>query len=485
MYCRGEGSNSVTALCAELLAQYQQAAAYLNGLIQGPPSPPPGATPEQIRARAQARLARLRRFLEFLGRPHESYPTVHVTGTSGKGSTATFIASILTAAGYHVGLHTSPYLQVETEKLQLDRALLPADRFARYVAELDQAIQRWNARGEERLTYGECWTALTFLAFAEERVDIAVIEVGVGGRFDLTNVIMPEVAVITSVGLDHVRTLGPTIRDIAWHKAGILKPGRPGVTTVTDPELLEIIRREAETVGAPLDIVQPEHDYALLRCDATGTWLLDYRRKTVFQLGLLGKFQIPNAAAALAAVEKLGHLPRGPITTDVVRRGLAEARIPGRFEIVQTSPTVILDGAHNPDKMRGLLESLACLPQPSRRILVFGVLEGHDALTMARLLAPHITMAIVTTPQALERPAADPAALADCFADAQVPVQIVPLPQDAIAQALALAAPDDQIIVTGSLYLVGQVRERWYPHEAMICAATPWPAPAVTQAPCS
>ncbi|MBX6342342.1 MAG: bifunctional folylpolyglutamate synthase/dihydrofolate synthase, partial [Thermomicrobiaceae bacterium] len=396
----------MTAAGRTALARYQWAADFINGLIQGPPSPPPGATAEEIRARAVARMERLRRFLAFLGDPQTRFRSVHVGGTSGKGSTAAFIAAILHAAGYRTGLHVSPYLQVETEKLQVDGRLVCGDAFADHVAALAEAMERWQAERSERLTYGEFWVALTFFAFARERVDFAVIEVGAGGRFDLTNVLLPDVAVITSVGLDHVRTLGPTIADIAWHKAGIIKPGRAAVTAVDDPVALPVIEAEARAQGVPLQRVLPERDYRVVDSDASGSELLDVPSGRVFHLPLAGAFQAANAATAIAAARALRDLPRGPISDDAIAAGLAATRFPGRMEIVQERPQVVLDGAHNPQKMASLAASLPLLGRPERRIVVLGVLEGHDAEALARIVAPLADEVVATAPHAIERASA-------------------------------------------------------------------------------
>lgn len=452
--------------------RYRWAVAYLRALIQAPPGPPPGTPPEVVRHRAQQRLERLRAFLHFLGDPHRAYPVIHVTGTSGKGSTSAFIASILHAAGLRIGLHISPYLQVETEKLQIGGALIAPDRFADYVAELDEAVRAWTARGEQPLTYGEFWTALVFHAFRQEAVEFAVVEVGVGGRFDLTNVVLPEVAVITTVGLDHIRTLGPTIRDIAWHKAGIIKPSRPVVTAVDDPELLAVIVEEARKLGAPLRTVREGHDFAV-QVDRDSTLLIDSRTGACYRLGLSGRFQAQNAALAIAAIHALGW-PQdraGP----AIAQGLAATRFPGRFEIVQEQPMVILDGAHNPQKLGALLAALTDLPKPARRIVVFGVLDGHDATEMAALLAEYADVVLTTAPEATLRTAADPLELARLFEQhgtTAVPVRCV---EEALDIALRVAQPHDQILITGSLYLVGQARERWYPSAEIVRQRTCWP----------
>ncbi len=460
-------------------AHYRWATAYLRALIQAPPGPPPGTRPEVVRLRAQRRLERLRSFLDYLGNPHRTYPVVHVTGTSGKGSTAALVASLLHAHGYRVGLHISPYLQVELEKLQIGQELIAPEAFARYVAELDDAVRRWIARGGQPLTYGEFWTALVFYGLQHEAVDIAVIEVGVGGRFDLTNVVEPEVAIITTVGLDHLRTLGPTIHDIAWHKAGIIKPGRPALTGVTDPELLAIIRAEAEKVNATLTVIQEGVDYEPI-IERGRALYLDRSTGRAYVLGLPGSFQVANAALAVAAVRQLGHLPLGPLDDDTIARGLALTRFPGRFEIVQETPQVILDGAHNPQKLEALLTALSSLPRAERLIVVYGVLDGHDAHQMAQMLAPLADYAITTAPRAVMREAADPHALARIFQNQGTAAEALPTVEEAIDRALALASPDDRILVTGSLYLVGQAREHWYPSWAIITQRTCWPRVSAT-----
>ncbi len=455
-------------------ARYRWAVSYLRALIQAPPGPPPGTPPEVVRLRAQRRLERLRAFLSFLNDPHCAYPVIHVTGTSGKGSTAAFIASILDSAGYRVGLHVSPYLQVETEKLQIGRQLIAAERFADLVAELDEAARSWIARGGQPLTYGEFWTALVFNAFRAERVDIAVVEVGVGGRFDLTNVVQPAVSVITTVGLDHIRTLGPTIRDIAWHKAGIIKPGRPAITGVTEPELLSVLQAEATAVGAPLRVLMRGRDFDHV-LEEGRSFLVDRLHQRKFLLGLDGDFQATNAALAVAAVRALSPELAAHLSDEAIAHGLATARFPGRFEIVQRAPMVVLDGAHNPQKLEALLTALDRLPQPGRRIVVFGVLDGHDAPAMAARLARQVDIAITTAPRAILREAADPDSLAAIFASHGCTALAIPEVDGAIETALALATPEDQVLVTGSLYLVGQARERWYPAADIVTQQTCWP----------
>ncbi len=458
------------------LTRYRWASDFINGLIQGPPSPPPDATPEEIRARAIARLDRLRRFLAFLGDPQSRFRSIHVGGTCGKGSTSAYIASILTSAGYRTGLHVSPYIQVETEKLQIDRRVMVADRFATHVADLAAEVDRWNAQGGERVTYGEFWVALTFFALAREDVDFAVIEVGAGGRFDLTNVLEPDVAVITSVGIDHVRTLGHTISEIAWHKAGIIKSGGIAVTTVDDPAALEVISREADEQQSRLVILAEGRDFQLTDTGESGTSLLDLPSERMFHLPLPGAFQAANAAAAIGAVRALSNLPADPIDDEVIAMGLAATRFPGRMEIVQVSPQVVLDGAHSPEKMANLMASIAYLGDPERRIVVLGALSGHDYLTMAEIAARRAHEVIVTAPKAVERAPAPVEEIANVIRTTGVPVTVIPDPEEALTLALQCARCNDQILVTGSLYLVGAARERWYRSDEIVRTGTCWPS---------
>ena len=251
---------------------YLAAAAQTDALIERTPTPE-GKSKEEIQARAEMRMARLARFLSFLGNPQDRYPIVHVGGTSGKGSTSTAIASILTAAGYKTGLHTSPYLQVAIEKLQIDGQLIGGSRFRVLVESTLASVDAWIRAGGEPLTYGELWMALLTSYFAQEQVDIAVIEVGAGGRFDLTNLVRPVVSVITSIGLDHTVTLGSTISEIAWHKAGIIKPGVPVVSAVTDPVARQPIVAEIAKQGAELIEVRQGQTFEILDWnDASVRW---------------------------------------------------------------------------------------------------------------------------------------------------------------------------------------------------------------------
>lgn len=455
---------------------YERAERYVLGLISGPVTPPPETPLEEIRQRAGERLARLRAFLAFLGNPHEQYRTIHIGGTSGKGSTTQLVAAILTAAGYRTGAHVSPYLQVGTEKLQIDGQLASAERYAALVEALRAKVEEWVALGHEQPKYGEFWVAMTFVYFAEERVDYGVIEVGAGGRFDLTNVLNPQAAAITSVGLDHTVTLGPTIPEIAWHKAGILKSGAAALTSVDDPAALSVIEAEAGALGVELQRVLPDLSYRDVETGPTGTSYFDVGAGRRFSVPLPGTFQAANGALAAAIARSL---PDGePIGDDVIQRGFDATRFPGRMEIVQAAPTVILDGAHNPQKIAGLAGNLDLLFPGRRLIAVFGVLESKNYAEMLDALAPRLSALVATAPKVFAKPPVSAAQIAERARrhPSITTVDAHDEPLTALEQALALAEPEDVVLVTGSLYLVGNVREYWYPTAAILEQATMWPA---------
>jgi len=466
----------------DTLARFAAAAARLDDLIERTPAPPDRSR-AAVRGRAEERMGRLRRFLARLGDPLTGYPVVHVGGTSGKGSTSTAIAAILHAAGYRVGLHTSPYLQTPAEKLQVDGRLVAPERFVALTDELFATHERWEADGEVALTYGEAWVALSALFFRAEAVDVAVLEVGAGGRFDLTNVVAPALSVITTVGIDHTATLGDTIEAIAWHKAGIIKPGVPAVTAVTDPAALPILTAEAKAVGTTLRRVIPGQTFDAVTTGPAGTSWRDVASGSAYTIGLAGRFQATNGALAVAAVEALRD--RGAdglkIPDAAIHRGLASSRIPGRVEVMQRRPTVLLDGAHNPEKIAALAADLpALLPArgDGRRVVILGVLEAKQAEQMIAALVPYMDVLVATAPRVLAKPAL---AASDLMQVARVagyggPVLIEPEPMEALLRALAsVRDPDrDSILVTGSLYLVGNVREHWYGESEIVLARSPY-----------
>lgn len=461
--------------------RYHEASSRLDALIDLTPTPT-NSSREAVRERADFRIKRLLRFLERMGNPHRGYPIVHIGGTSGKGSTSTTIAAMLHEAGYRTGLHTSPYLQTPLEKLQIDGKLIHPEAFIRIVDEFFDEHDAWMANGEEPLTYGEAWNVLIWLFFRHERVDIGVVEVGAGGRFDLTNILTPALTVITSVGIDHTNTLGSTIADIAWHKAGIIKTGVPALSTVPHPVARRIIADEAAGVGAPLtqidlnaaiDEVTTAQDGTSWRETATG------RRRT---MRMPGSFQARNGQAAIEAARLL-NAHGIPLPEDAIERGLLASRIPGRAEVITSDVRVLLDGAHNPEKLAALVEDVpALLPrrQGAKRIAIVGLLDAKNGEEMLRSLVPAVDVLIATAPRVLAKESKAAVQIADLARDAGFTGDMViePDPVKTVALALAKANSErrDCILVTGSLYLVGNVRERWFSEREIVEQRSPWPA---------
>jgi dihydrofolate synthase/folylpolyglutamate synthase len=487
----GDAGTVVSAPAKDELDRYFVAAARLDALID--PAGPADRSLAAVTARAAAKLERARAFLGFLGNPQDTFPIVHVTGTSGKGSTCAAIASILTHAGYRVGLATSPYLQVATEKVQIGERLIAPGAFAALVDELLEAAESWSrrARLNRPVSYGEVWTALMATWFARERVDLAVVEVGAGGRFDVTNLVRPLVTVVTSVGLDHTGTLGPTIEQIAWHKAGIFKPTAAAVTAAADPTALAVLRGEAESLGVALTEIDPERSVRVLESSSAGAvWhLVDAKgrpQSPLLRTNVPGRYQAVNGATALTVVRLLDA--HGFAVPDrAVESGLSAARLPGRGERmpVVAGPGVLVDVAHNPDKVRALVSSLPHEFKDeggvaARPVLLTGALASKDVRAMLEIVTP-VASAVVTTSVGVtgKHPlAAEAMARLATETGFGGPVIAEPDPVRALETALRwaheLGVP---VLATGSLFLAGRVREHWYRGEDILRQRTPWPAP--------
>lgn len=457
--------------------RYHAAAARMDALIDMTPSPTDSSR-QAVTERANLRMQRLLAFLGRIGNPHLGLPIVHVGGTSGKGSTSTIISAILTAAGYRTGLHTSPYLQTPAEKLQVNGRLIRADAYADLVDSFFVAHDSWMADGNSPLTYGEAFNVLMWMYFRSERVDIAVVEVGAGGRFDLTNILQPTLCVITSVGIDHTATLGNTIADIAWHKAGIIKTAVPIVSGVPNPEAQHIITAEAREKSAPLLQVDFERSIDHVATDIHGTHWRETETGVTHSMRMAGTFQARNGYLAMAAMRVLRESGYA-IGDDAIAVGLMQARIPGRAELIADSVPVLLDGAHNAEKVAAMVADIPGLfPQSGgRRIVVAGLLDAKQGDAMIRSLVPVTDVLVATSPQVLAKEAKYTSEIREYAREAGFEGQVYsqPDPVKAIDLALDLADPGmDVVIVTGSLYLVGNVRERWYPEPAILAAQSSW-----------
>jgi dihydrofolate synthase / folylpolyglutamate synthase len=390
------------------------------------------------------KLDRMRAALDARDHPEARLAAVHVAGTNGKGSTAAMLDAILRASGRRTGLYTSPHLVDFCERIRVDGRTIPRAVVVALVAELRAALE---PRGI-RLTHFEFTTLLAFEWLVRTDVDVAVVEVGLGGRLDATNVVTPAVTTITSIGLDHEAWLGHDVATIAGEKAGIAKAGVPLVLGRVPAEAEAVIRARAAAVGAPL--VAVGRDARLVPGDGGDVFTAPGVRWTGLRIALPGAFQRANAAVALAAA---GLLPP-PLGVDeaAVRRGLAGVRWPGRLAVVRERPRVVLDGAHNPDGAAALAAELPRLARDGPVTLVFAAMADKAWQRMLGPLVPHVARAICTR---VGRRAADPAPLAAALA-ARVPAVAVSEPRAAIATAIAETPPDGTVLVTGSLFLVGE-----------------------------
>jgi dihydrofolate synthase/folylpolyglutamate synthase len=392
-------------------------------------------------------LDRTGRMLASLGDPHRAYPVLHVAGTNGKGSVARIWASILRAAGLRTGLYTSPHLISFRERILVNGTPIPDEQLEEWSWDLRPLLFR------ERPSFFEAATTLAFLAFAREEVEVAVVEVGMGGRLDATNVVEPVVAAITNVGLDHVPILGGTLEDIAKEKAGILKPGVPVFTADDKPEVLAVLAREAANSEALLHRVRPPEGETTL--DGS-SFLLRTKRWGDLDLTspLVGAHQICNLALAVRSLEALP--PRLPVSAQAVREGVAKARVPGRFQVEREGDlTWILDVAHNPDGVRALVNALHATNPPRPWIGVVGILSDKPADEMLGSLAAALDSVVLTTPTSAPKGRRwDPAAAAGRLASGRA--ELRPNVPAAVELARGAAGPSGTVVVTGSSYTVGE-----------------------------
>ncbi|MBW2170388.1 MAG: bifunctional folylpolyglutamate synthase/dihydrofolate synthase [Deltaproteobacteria bacterium] len=394
-------------------------------------------------------LSTITRLLRGLGNPHERFSSIHVAGTNGKGSIAAFLSSILTRAGYKVGLYTSPHLVRFNERIQINgQAISDED-----VAQVLEAVRLIYTQGDPP-TFFECATAMALQHFALAGVDWAVLETGMGGRYDATNIVQPEACVISNIGLEHQEYLGNTLAAIAREKAGIIKQGAGVVTGTRQKNALTVIENVAKEKGAPLHRLGKEIRVRKDK-DRNFAYLGVHRRWPGVKIGMVGEHQITNAALALGVVDLL--LQKGlTISDQVIYSGLATTRWPGRLEIVSKKPFILLDGAHNPSAARTLRKFLEDAVHVKELIMVVGILADKTWKPMLRELARVADTMILTRPQ-YER-AADPDELAAFVRTLSQDMIVVPHLPDAVSLALDKVGEDDGVCITGSLYTVGDAK---------------------------
>jgi dihydrofolate synthase / folylpolyglutamate synthase len=400
--------------------------------------------------------------------PQLKIPCAHIAGTNGKGSTAAMLESILRASGLRTGLYTSPHLERINERVRINGEPISDENFAAAWAQIRGPIESLMAAGKlaAHPTFFECVTAMAFVAFADAGVDFTVYEVGMGGRFDATNIVQPAVAVITAIDFDHEAYLGHSIEEIAAEKAGIIKPGGWVVNSAGRPEARVVIAQRCKDVGARL--VEVEEVWNIGEVKTSGGFYSTVvspkdspAKKIAIAPQLSGRFQLQNALTAATAAWLLRE--RGlPVTGESIERGIAAARWPGRLERISSRPDVYLDGAHNPSGARELLKFWEENFAGRRIVLVYGAMRDKAVDEIAGLLFPRADSVILTEPR--QPRAVSATVLADLTshlaADA-TKVAVVRDPAEAFEQALRIAQPGEAIFATGSLYLVGDLRDYW------------------------
>jgi len=432
---------------------YQQALDYIYSFIDYETEPGP-------RDAVHYDLRRMDELLARLGDPHLNTRTVHIAGTKGKGSVAAMMTSTLTAAGYKTGLFTSPHLHTFNERIRIDDRLISDDEIVALVKKLKPEVGAVNERAAYgELTTFEVITALGFAHFRQKGVDVQVVEVGLGGRLDATNVVRPEVCIITSISLDHTEVLGNTLTEIAAEKSGIIKPGSIVVTSPQADEAGKVIEQACLNCDAELVKVGNDVTWRGLDHDSGGQSFRVKGRTGSYELSipLLGQYQVENAAVAVAALEILAE--KGlRISGDNIARGLAKVNWPGRLQVLSRQPLLVADGAHNPYSARKLRESLGQYFDFDRGVLIIGTSSDKDIAGMVSELVPLFDRVIITRSTHPRAMAVDP--IAAEFSRYGVEVQVTEDISTAMPLALAMTGERDIICVTGSLFVAAGAIEQ-------------------------
>src|SRR5215470_10569139 len=420
------------------------------------------AAPTQAAA-AKFNLENIQLLARHLGHPENRYPSAHIAGTNGKGSTAAFLQATLRQAGYRTGLYTSPHLEHINERIRIDGEPIGDEAFAEIFTRIHKLIEKLLADGTLRAhpTFFECVTAIAFLYFAEAAVDFAVFETGLGGRLDSTNIVTPQVSVITRIDFDHESFLGHSLREIAAEKAGIIKPAVPVVIAEQRDEVREILAARARQLKSPLVETASGYSVESLKVEE-GRVRAVVREKSADKTinidpQLAGRFQLQNALNAVAAAHILKE--QGYRLTDgAIEAGIATAVWPGRIERVRSRPDIFVDGAHNPSSARELDAFIGENFAGCRIVIIFGALRDKAVDEIAGILFPRAAHVIFTEP-ATSR-AISAAQLAEIAGHYAASSEVIPDALEALDKALTMVAPGDAIFITGSLYLVGQLRRR-------------------------
>ncbi|QOY92161.1 bifunctional folylpolyglutamate synthase/dihydrofolate synthase [Paludibaculum fermentans] len=395
-------------------------------------------------------LERITAILEALGSPHRAGRFIHVAGTNGKGSTCAMLERAVRESGVRTGLYTSPHLVEPTERIRVNGVPATQQEFAAAFTEVHETAERLLRDGaiDMHPTYFETVTAMAFLHFRNAGAEVTILETGMGGRLDATNVVDPLLSVITPVDFDHEKFLGNTIPQIAFEKAGIIKPRRPVVVSRQHPEAMQVLEQRAAEVGAPLlRASEWRVDHMALHAYGSRFHAARSGRGVEVECPLIGAHQVENALTAVSALDQLGYTPAQ------IQRGLAETVWPGRLERVRQQPDLFLDGAHNPAGARALAGYLRHFHHGKRVWMVFGAMRDKDLHVIGPMLFPLASELIFTTPNQARAFQAEE--IREISGESRA--RVAPSPKDALA-LLDAAAPQDVLLLTGSLYLVGEVR---------------------------
>ncbi len=405
-------------------------------------------------AKAEFNLDRMRTLMHLLGNPQNDYPVIHIAGTKGKGSTAALTAAALRAAGYSVGLYISPHLQEFTERMQINGEPIPEDEFVALVNEIKPHVEQ-----VPYITTFELTTALGFLYFSRKEVNAAVIEVGLGGRLDATNIVTPLVSVITTLGLEHTAVLGDTLAKIAREKAGIVKPGRPFVSASQKPEAEKVLDLAAEEHDVPLTLVGRDIFYKIKKRSIDGQIIEVWRKnepKMKLSIPLLGDHQAENAVTAYAAL--LIARQEGLLINAVqIKQGFAETEWHGRFEIWREKPPIILDAAHTIDSIIRLRETLNFYYPDQKVLLIFGVSEDKKVAKMLKILSPNVEKVILT--KSVHPRALGAEEMIKYAQQANLRYEAIESIEEAVKRALEIADEERiPLLSAGSVFLTAAVR---------------------------
>ncbi len=410
-------------------------------------------------------LERTEKILELLGNPHKKVKCIHIAGTNGKGSTTAMLTNILINSGYRVGCYISPYIEEFEERIQINNTNIPKEDLAHIITEVSRAVDSVATMGYGNPTEFEIITCAGFLYFYEKKADYAVVEVGLGGRLDSTNVIVPELSIITSISLDHMNILGDTIDKIAFEKAGIIKNGIPLVLYPQEPMAEEVIERIALERSSEVIKVK-KNNYKFVNSYVAEVNGKDKMLQNIIyttkedsydiELGLIGIHQIDNCNVVIHSCEKLRELGVN-ITKDSMLKGIREMVWPGRLEIMRTTPLVVIDGAHNIDGIKKLAESVDKYFTYNKMILIIGILADKQVKEMINIIAPKAERVIAVTPHS-ER--------AELCEDLRAEIinyvpkcEAIADYEEAYKRALSYCHEDDLLLISGSLYMVGDMRK--------------------------